>query len=291
MSEFVSDHVPSSSSSSNPVGGQDAEELKKLANDLFIANKFAEAEVLYNQALSLTDKDDLKVLLHTNCAAALIGMHKYEEALFHANAAIALDPTWVKAYYRKSSALESLNRFREMYDTWIDAGKVCENNQALIKQFKAAQQKWSKQFRKADYPIVSSEDLLRRFDLFTDKRERLSTLAHFWNDSAQEERLSYFIMLIQIIGGQGALSAQNQELFSPDIMVPLPLNNYHDLPRSRLQNWFDFFQALPSDEKNIVFRSVWDHLSSEEKNDVIVDMRQFLAAALHSHGEEDVIDP
>ncbi len=290
MSEFVApiDAVPSSSSATSVV---DPEELKKMANDLFIKNQFSEAEALYRQALNFTDKVDLKTVLHTNLSASLIGMHRLEEAIDHADAAIALDPTWVKAYYRKSSALESLNRAKEMYDTWIEAAKVCENNQALIKQFKSAQQKWSKLFRKPEYPVTSSEDLLRRIDLFTDKRERLSTLAHFWNDSSQEERLSYFLLLLQVIGGEGALSAKNQELFSTSIMVPLPLNNYPDLPRSRLASWFDFFQGLPSEEKKIVFRSVWDHLTSEEKNDVIVDMRQFLSAALHSHGEEDIIDP
>ena len=40
--------------------------------------------------------------------------------------------------------------------------------------------------------ICDDDDFVRRYQMLTDVRERLSTLAHFWNESQEEERLDHF---------------------------------------------------------------------------------------------------
>jgi len=57
----------------------------------------------------------------------------------------------------------------------------------LSKQFKEAKINWIKVFKSAE--VMSSQDMLERYSLITDTRLKLSTLAHFWNFSSQEERL------------------------------------------------------------------------------------------------------
>jgi hypothetical protein len=296
MSALIqNDNISSSSVAMLPSDAQPsqveetAESLKQQANDYFIAKDYAMAETLYTKALDYPfTTTDLRVMLYTNRSAARISLNKLDEAIADADEAINLDCHWVKAYFRKASALEALNRPQQVFATWVEAAVNCENNQVLVKQFKAAQDKWRKLFRKPEFLITSVEDLLRRYQLFSDKRERLSTLAHFWNDSSSEERLSFLLLLLKIISGAGALSDASLEVLTPEMMVDMPLQNYNDLPRSRLSNWFDFFKELPSEEKQIVFRSIWDHLNAEEKNDIITDMKALFGPAEST--TDDLVD-
>jgi hypothetical protein len=58
-----------------------------------------------------------------------------------------------------------------------------------------------------------------------------NTYAYSWNESSKEERYHYFETLLRIISGEGA-PAEHIELVTADMMSPMPLHNYDDLPRS-----------------------------------------------------------
>lgn len=285
MSQFATTEVPSSSSATEAI-----ELLKKQANEHFLNGHYEEAEVLYTKCLSMNVDNDMKVILLTNRSAAKLGLKHFEEALQDANDAIAMDSSSLKAYYRKASALEGKQHFREAYETWLVASKQCEHTAALVKQLELAKSKWRKVFRQDIHVIVDHDDLLHRYALLTDKRERLSTLAHFWNDSTSLERFEYFLLLLKLIGGEGVLSESNREYISADVMVEMPMHNYIDLPRTRLTTWFDYFQALPSHEKPKIYEQIWNLLSSEEKNDIIVDLKLFLSPPdlQGNAGEDDI---
>jgi serine/threonine-protein phosphatase 5 len=98
--------------------------IKAKGNDFFVKGDFFNAEQTYTQALEMFDQNN--VLLLTNRSAARLGLDNYIGALEDADKAVSLDPKWTKAYFRKATALEKLNRPKEAYETWIDATAHCE---------------------------------------------------------------------------------------------------------------------------------------------------------------------
>ena len=256
----------------------DVEKLKKVANEYFAQKKYKEAEDTYTLALNNDCDNELRSVILANRSAARMGLHMNELALSDAEEAIRLNSSWVKAYYRKSSALEGMGKFGQAIETWEEAARNCPADPSIDKQLKQLQKKWAHCFLQDKYPIESEVDLLSRYCLLTDKRERLSTLAHFWNDSSKLERFSYFQLLIALIGGESGLSDANLQYIVPDVMVDMPLHNYPDLPRERIHVWADFFRALDTENKKVFFESIWNKvLNNEEKNDVIVDLRLLFA--------------
>ena len=100
-----------------------------------------------------------------------------------------------------------------------------------------------------------------------------------WNESSAEERHSHFQFLLTLIGGQGEQSEQTKEALSPEYMMPMPLNNYPDLPRENILAWCDWFHMQPGSTKTNIFERIWDCLTSEEQNAVIEDLRVFISQA------------
>ena len=179
-------------------------------------------------------------VLLSNRAAARLQLLKHHEALEDANESIAWDSTWLKSYVRKASALDSLGDVRGVVNSWIDAGKHCEESSRafIATQLKTAQTLWVKVFLNASYPIDSIDDLCDRFTLLPNKRERLSLIVYFWNDAHPKERVEFFKLLLSIIGGQGGNSASAEAVIRDQgLMRELPTTNYPDLPRSR----WDYF--------------------------------------------------
>ena len=83
--------------------------LKTVGNDYFLKGDFAKAEEAYSALLLNFDRD--RAILFTNRSAARLGLGRQDEALSDAEQAIELDKKWIKAYYRKASALEALKRY------------------------------------------------------------------------------------------------------------------------------------------------------------------------------------
>jgi hypothetical protein len=82
-----------------------------------------------------------------------------------------------------------------------------------------------------------------------------------------------------LIGGQGDVSSYNKSI-TEEFMVPMPLHNYEDLPRSNIAPWCDYFKDLPSDKKTALLEKMWDTLTDMEQNAVIVDLRVFISEAI-----------
>lgn len=183
------------------------------------------AEAAYSKALD-DFGDGNKVILLTNRAASRNELGLFEGSIKDCDQAIELDPNWTKAYYRKATgdsfpsilslesanlitasfsfpltALDKLGFKRECYLVWKNAKVNCEETPWLLKQFKTAEATWLTLIRSE--PLQSEDDFIERFNLLKDSRERLSTLAHFWNESNFDERLHHFQFLLSIIGGEG----------------------------------------------------------------------------------------
>lgn len=83
-------------------------DLRSLGNDAFRCGRWADAEAAYTAALELlppgvVDHHDHVTLL-TNRAAAWLKLGRAADARKDANAAVALDPTAAKAWYRLAAA-------------------------------------------------------------------------------------------------------------------------------------------------------------------------------------------
>ena len=61
------------------------------------------------------------------------------------------------------------------------ASEECDSESSpwLSKQIQTARSSWVKVFREVS--VVDDADFIVRYGLLSDSRERLSTLAHFWN--------------------------------------------------------------------------------------------------------------
>ena len=95
--------------------GCDAEDtwetLKTRGNALFRSGSCVAAVDMYSLALQLVGATPLVKLL-ANKAAAYMHIKRHDDALLNATVAIALDPTDVKSWYRRASALLKLDRHK-----------------------------------------------------------------------------------------------------------------------------------------------------------------------------------
>jgi tetratricopeptide (TPR) repeat protein len=253
-----------------------AEALRLQGNEAFQASNFLLAEECYRQALEI---DPSSHLLFTNLAAAYLELKKFEEAIEAADRAILIEMTWTKAYFRKASAFESMGKTRESYLTWAAAFRVCETTPWLRKQFERSKIMWLHEFQIE--PVLNHSDLLERYLLLTDSREKLSTLAHFWNLSTPEERMKHFTFFLSMIGGQNP-SSESSLGISIEMMHPMPMHNYHDLPEDRIRSWCGFFKSVDSTTKTLILEQLWYTLTSKEQNDVVLDLQLFMSRATHS---------
>jgi len=95
--------------------GSSAQDCKVSArqekgNQAYKQGDFDRAVALYSRGL---ETDPSNAVLWSNRAAALIALHRPEEALTDANKAIECDSAFLKAYFRKADALRSVDRLAE----------------------------------------------------------------------------------------------------------------------------------------------------------------------------------
>lgn len=254
-----------------------SDDLKAQGNEFFSKGEYEKAEELFSKAIN---EYSPTAILFTNRAAARFHLNKFDECIEDACSAIELDKKWLKAYYRKAVALEALGKHRDAYRAWEEAYEYCEHNSFLKKNMTEAEKKWVNIFR--TFQVDSVEDMLQRYQILSDSREKLSTLAHFWNSANGEERFSILTRLMEMIGGKGDLPT----LFSTvnaSMMPELPMDNYTDLPNSQIPAWMDFFRNLDSSGKTKLMEGMWDMLTSAEKTVVVGDLRVFTIHAVEAH--------
>ncbi|KAJ1392061.1 Tetratricopeptide-like helical domain superfamily [Sesbania bispinosa] len=97
----------------------DPEVLKSMGNEAYKKGSFKEALVLYDRAISL---DSNKATYHCNKSAALIGLGRFQEAIFECEESIRLDP-----YYNRAH-----NRLATIYFRLGEAEKALGCNQSSL---------------------------------------------------------------------------------------------------------------------------------------------------------------
>ena len=92
--------------SSSEEDKEKAMSLKDLGNTALQSFRYSEAADLYTEALELFESS----VLYSNRAMAYIRMEQYGLAIIDADASIAFDAEYVKAYYRRGSAQFALGK-------------------------------------------------------------------------------------------------------------------------------------------------------------------------------------
>ncbi|KAJ3246878.1 Serine/threonine-protein phosphatase 5 [Chytriomyces hyalinus] len=87
-----------------------AEEVKERANKCFAAKKYEEAIEWYTTAISFNPKNPA---YYSNRAFAYIRSEFYGAAIHDAETAIALDPTFIKAYYRRAVGHMAMGKLKD----------------------------------------------------------------------------------------------------------------------------------------------------------------------------------
>ncbi|KAL9960692.1 hypothetical protein ACROYT_G034178 [Oculina patagonica] len=111
-----------------------AEEYKNKGNNEYRKKEFSKAEKLYTKGIKVNCKDDeLNAKLYNNRATACFYLGNYHESLDDANAAIELQPTYIKAIERGARACVELHLYEESI-TWCDKGltKIDKNNKTML---------------------------------------------------------------------------------------------------------------------------------------------------------------
>ena len=93
-----------------------AQSFKEEANTKFASGNFAQARDLYSKGISILEDNNHKKLLATlycNRAACSLNLKDHQQCVSDCDNAISLDPSYVKAYVRRSKAWIELGQFEE----------------------------------------------------------------------------------------------------------------------------------------------------------------------------------
>lgn len=112
--------------------------LKAEGNAFFKAKNFIKAAGCYKKA---TKKDPANPVLHSNFAAALIGLKKFTMSLAAADACLKLDDASEKGLYRRAVSLAGLERYDEAILAFEATLAINPGNKNATKELHAAAKK------------------------------------------------------------------------------------------------------------------------------------------------------
>ncbi|XP_066024237.1 tetratricopeptide repeat protein 28-like [Pocillopora verrucosa] len=101
-------------------------------NEAFKKGDFINAIHFYTKGIKMNcNEKELKAKLHNNRAIAHFKLGNHQESLRDAEAAIELNPTFLKAIVRGTTACVELKRFEEAI-TWCDKGLAIDKNNRIL---------------------------------------------------------------------------------------------------------------------------------------------------------------
>lgn len=117
------------------------DDFKAKGNDAFKNKKYEEAITWYTKAIDLDPNSEAAGALYSNRAASYQGLGKYELAAADGDNCIRVRPNWLKGYFRKGAALESLGNLDEAikaYQQSLQQEPGNEEVQSKLTQLNAA---------------------------------------------------------------------------------------------------------------------------------------------------------
>ena len=130
-----------------------ADEKKNAGNAALAKKDYTGAIDLYTQALRLSSAGSNSHIYYCNRAAALCHVNKYADAIQDCNAALKLNPQYVKAYSRLGLCYFFLEQYEKAIDTYNKALELEPSNQSIKDAITQAK---NKQKAKATPPMDMS---------------------------------------------------------------------------------------------------------------------------------------
>lgn len=142
-----------------------AENFKKEGNALVKENKFVQAVDSFTKAIDLKVETPNMAIYLSNRAMIHLKMENFGLAISDANQAIKIDSTYVKAYYRRASALLFLRKFDDaMNDLLFLQSKFPDNDDIKMKINNTKSERRKQKFLAS---IQSDRDESNNEDLFS----------------------------------------------------------------------------------------------------------------------------
>ncbi|CAH0713857.1 unnamed protein product, partial [Brenthis ino] len=114
------------------INQTEAESFKNKGNEAFKNENYKEAVSLYSKAINLAEKDTRELATYLkNRAAAYLKMKEFNKVIKDCDEALQIIPEDPKALFRRSQALESLERFEEAYRDAKTIFRVDPSNKAV----------------------------------------------------------------------------------------------------------------------------------------------------------------
>jgi TPR repeat protein len=162
------DHAPTTNGASNASTldkktnvseAEDADSLKARGNALFCKEKYTKAIAAYGAAKKMSKNPQQIAALLTNRAACYMKLEKYAEAVRDCEKALKVDPSWLRGYLRKASALTKIKRFEDAQATLVVAHSRFPDNTEVHKLNDLVRQEiyFSKQMKPQGALVSSSE--------------------------------------------------------------------------------------------------------------------------------------
>ncbi|CAM9522730.1 unnamed protein product [Ectocarpus sp. 12 AP-2014] len=269
------------------MSAESASDLKEKGNAAFAAKRYEEAEGLYSQAIAML-REEAPHTLFGNRAAARLGLGLPQQALEDAETAIKKDGTWLKGYHRKACAHQAMGERGVALETYRHALDIEPKNKWLQEQVRRARAEVVSASKIE--PIESVDAWILVFESMSDSRERLSTLAHLWNQCEKPDRHEIFGQFLSLIAGAGTQhTGVKPEDFTEDMMVSLPMDNYEDL-KAKVDGAPKGEEFCPRDTREPRFRIVWESTEDKEKNVIVNDLRHFFLEPLINGGSSQAED-
>ncbi|XP_047538190.1 protein unc-45 homolog B [Vanessa atalanta] len=114
------------------INHTEAENFKNKGNEAFKSEQYEEAISLYSKAINLAENDARELATYLkNRAAAYLKIKDYDKVIRDCDEALKIVPEDPKALFRRSQALESLERFEEAYRDAKNIFTVDPSNKAV----------------------------------------------------------------------------------------------------------------------------------------------------------------
>ena len=119
-----------------------AEESKAEGNDHFTACHYPQAAEAYSAAI---EKNPESAVYFSNRAATFLKMEQFGLAMQDAKAGIAINPKYVKAYYRLASSYMALGKFKQAQKIFKRVVKIKPKSKDARQKFKVCKEQVTKQ--------------------------------------------------------------------------------------------------------------------------------------------------
>lgn len=144
--------------------------FKAKGNDAFKAKKYQEAIDWYTKAIAENPNGEPAGAVYSNRAASWQGLGNFQKALEDSEQCIRVRPDWLKGYFRKGVALQSMDRLDEAQGAFSQALKTEPNNQEVMEKLQAVNNLLKERNEKAKAQSCKTAEEAKQFgnSLFKD---------------------------------------------------------------------------------------------------------------------------